>query len=88
MIGYINSNMHSQAGAWEQGRSPVGCDCYRTIYAIFKMRFQFFFMPIFGAIAIAPYGFLLKQKHYNLTSFFFLLFFNVKIHKNLTKGIL
>ena len=52
----INSNTYSEARAWEQGRSPVGCDCYRTIYTTFKIKFQFFFMPIFGAIAIAPYG--------------------------------
>ena len=50
----INSNMYS--GAWEQGRSPVGCDCYRTIYTTFKTKFKFLFMPIFGAMAIAPYG--------------------------------
>ena len=65
--------MHSQRGRWERGRSPVGCDCYRTIYTIFKMKFQFFFMPINGALGNAPY------KHYNLTYFLGLLFFNVKI---------
>ena len=52
----INSNIYSQTGTWEQGQSPVGCDCYRTIHTKFKTKFQFFFMPIFGAMAIAPYG--------------------------------
>jgi len=55
-------NMCSQTGVWEQGRSPVGCDCYRTIYTTFKTKFQFFFMPIFGAMAIAPYRFSLNPK--------------------------
>ena len=94
----INSNTHSQTGTWKQKQSPVGCDCYRTIHTKFKTKFQFFFMPIFGAMAIAPYGFLslsasfyfmrilfngalgnAPYKHYNLTSFLGLLFFNVKI---------
>ena len=65
-----NSNTHSQTGVWEQGRSPVGCDCYRTICLIFKTKFQFFFMPIFGAMAIAPYKFLLNQKSQSLTDQF------------------
>ena len=51
-------------------RASVGCDCHRTIYSIFKTRFQFFFMPIFGAMAIAPYGFLLNQKSQSLTDQF------------------
>jgi len=46
----INSNIY------KQGQSPVGSDCYRTIYTTFKMRFQSLFMPIVGAMAIAPYG--------------------------------
>jgi len=31
-------------------------DCYRTIYATFKIKFQSLFMPIVGAMAIAPYN--------------------------------
>jgi len=52
----INSNTHSQTGVWERGRSPVGGDCYRTIDITFKIKFQSLFMPIVGAMAIAPYG--------------------------------
>jgi len=33
----------------------VGGDCYRTIYATFEIKFQSLFMPIVGAMAIAPY---------------------------------
>jgi len=33
----------------------VGGDCYRTIYRIFNIKFQSLFMPIVGAMAIAPY---------------------------------
>ena len=40
----------------KQKRS-VGGDCYHTIYVTFKMKFQFYFMLMVGAIAIAPYGF-------------------------------
>ncbi len=61
----INFNIDSKTKAWEQGQSPVGCDCYRTIYTTLKTKFQFFFMPIFGAIAIAPYKFPLNQNYYN-----------------------
>jgi len=32
-------------------------DCYRTIDTTFKIKFQSLFMPIVGAMAIAPYGF-------------------------------
>ena len=52
----INSNTHSQTGVWEQGRSPVGGDCYHTI--CLNPKTNFFFMSIIGAMAIAPYGFL------------------------------
>jgi len=45
----INSNT-------QQEQSPVGGDCYRTIYTTFKIEFQSLFMPIVGAMAIAPYG--------------------------------
>jgi hypothetical protein len=40
-------------------------------------------MPIVGAMAIAPYGFLENQKHDNLPHFSHKLFFNVKIVKKL-----
>ena len=63
-----NSNRYSQRGRWEQGRSPVGGDCYHTIInLIFKMKFWFFLMPNIGAMAYPkgisvghryPYGFL------------------------------
>jgi hypothetical protein len=53
----INFNTHSQARAWEQSQSPVGGDCHHTIFnVIYKTKFQSFFMPIIGAIAIAPYS--------------------------------
>jgi len=29
----------------QQGQSPVGGDCYRTIYTTFKTEFQSLFMP-------------------------------------------
>jgi len=79
-----NSNRHSQAGVWEQGRSPVGCDCYHTIlHSIFKIKFQSFFMTIIGAMAIAPYGFYKNKKHDNMPYFSHKIFFNVKILKTL-----
>jgi len=35
----------------------VGGDCYHTIFNfISKSKFWYFFMPIIGAMAIAPYG--------------------------------
>jgi len=37
-------------------KALVGGDCYRTIYTTFKTEFQSLFMPIGGAMAIAPYG--------------------------------
>ena len=49
MISYINSNMHSQAGAWERGRSPVGC-CFQCTNNI-NMKKYIYTMPIFGALA-------------------------------------
>ncbi len=52
----INTNRHSQAGILEQERS-VGGDCYHTIDVTFKMKFQFYFVPMVGAMAIAPYEF-------------------------------
>jgi len=49
-----NSHMHSQ-----QGRSPVGGDCYHTILnLVFKIKSRLLFIPNIGAMAIAPYGFL------------------------------
>ena len=40
---------------WNQTQSPVGGDCYHTIYL--NCKTDFFFMFIVGAMAIAPYGF-------------------------------
>ena len=61
-----NSNTYSQAKTWEQGRSPVGGDCYHTI--CLNPKTNFFFMPINGAMAIAPYRFLLNQKALGVTN--------------------
>ena len=48
----------------------VGCDCYHTIlHSIFKIKFQSFFMPIIGAMAIAPYRFYKNQKYHNFIYF-------------------
>jgi len=59
----INSNMYSQRGRWEQGRSPVGGDCYHTIFNfISKRKPWYFFILIIGAMAIAPYGFVYIRK--------------------------
>ncbi len=73
MIGYINSNMYSQRGRWERGRSPVGC----------RPRLHRFNVCPFGFVGVVrglhPTGFYKNQKHYNLTSFLSILFFNVKI---------
>jgi len=33
----LNSNTHSQAGAWERGLCPVGCVSQRTVKIIFKL---------------------------------------------------
>ena len=82
----INSNMHSQRGRWEQGRSPVGCRPRLHRFNIYLFGFvgvvrglhptDFYFMRILfnGALKNST-----LQKHYNLTYFFLLLFFNVKI---------
>ena len=76
--------MHSQAGAWERGRSPVGGDCYHTILTlIFKIKPLLFFMPHIGAMAIAPYGCFKIQKYDNLPYFSHKLCFNVKIPQKL-----
>jgi len=41
---------------WKQKQSPVGGDCYHTILnSIFKTELKSSFMPIVGAMAIAPY---------------------------------
>jgi len=82
-----NSNTHSQTRVWEQRQSPVVCDCYRTIYTTFKMKFQSLFMPIVGAIAIVPYGFFKTLKHYKFIYFSQKLFFNVKILKNIRRSL-
>jgi len=59
----INSNTHSQRGHWEQGQSPVGGDCHHTIInLIFKIEFYIYYLFKVGAMAIAPYGFLLIKK--------------------------
>jgi len=59
----INYNIHSQRGRWEQGRSPVGGDCYHTIFNfISKRKPWYFFMSIIGAMAIAPYRFVNIKK--------------------------
>ena len=71
----INSNMHSQTGVWERGRSPVGC----------RLRLHRFNVCPFGFIGVVrglhPTNFYEKHKHYNLTPFLSILFFNVKIQK-------
>jgi len=55
----INFNIHFQA---------VGGDCHHTIFSpIFKIKFQSLFMPIVGAMAIAPYGLFKNKKHSNRT---------------------
>jgi len=67
-----NSNTYSQTGVWEQGRSPVGGDCYHTIFnSIYKIKFQSLSMPIIGAMAIAPYGLLsLSARFYFIPTLF------------------
>jgi hypothetical protein len=41
----------------KQNQNPVGGDCHHTIFnSIYKTKFQSFFMPIIGAMAIALYG--------------------------------
>ena len=87
----LNSNTHFQRGRWEQGRSPVGGDCYHTILNfIFTIKLYIYYLLEVGAMAIAPYGCFKNQKHYNLhqrafprythgTYFLQKLFFNVKI---------
>jgi len=40
-----------------------------NMHSIFKIKFQSFFMPIIGAMAIAPYEFYKNQKHYNFIYF-------------------
>jgi len=81
----INFNTHSPTDVLKQIQIPVGCDCYRTIYTTFKMRFQSLFMPIIGAIAIAPYEFFKTLKYYNFIYLSQKLFFNVKILKNMKR---
>jgi len=51
----------------KQGQIPVGGDCHHTIYTTFKTEFQSLFMPIVGAMAIAPYGFFQYKKYINRT---------------------
>jgi len=62
----LNSNMHSQQGRWEQGRSPVGGDCYHTILnLISKIKFYIYYLLEVGAMAIAPYGFFVMPRLLN-----------------------
>ena len=64
----INSNMYSQRGRWERGRSPVGCVFQRTVKIKLELLSNIcgerkslsakrFFMPILfnGALKTAPY---------------------------------
>ena len=81
----INSNTYSQTKAWKQEQSHVGGDCYHT--TSLNCKTDFFLVFIIGAMAIAPYGFLLNLKHYNLTYLSQKLFFNVKIVKNKKNSI-
>ena len=55
----INSNMYSQRGRWEQGRSPVGDDCYHTILNWHRIQSKLYseIDILIGAMAIAPYGY-------------------------------
>ena len=46
---------NSNTRTLKQEQSPVGGDCYHTIYL--NCKTNFFFMVIVGAMAIAPYGF-------------------------------
>ena len=50
-------------------------------FEAFWRKFYFIQTQLNGAMAIAPYGFLLNLKHYNLTYLSQKLFFNVKIVK-------
>jgi len=55
----MNAHRYSQAGAWEQGRSPVGADCYHTTINLrFEIKYCFNNIINISAMAIAPYGFL------------------------------
>ena len=54
MHGKLGMNINT-IEALTQIQSPAGCDCYRTIYTTFKIKFKSLFMPIVGAMAIAPY---------------------------------
>ena len=38
----LNSNTHSQAGAWERGLCPVGCVSQRTVKTTFKLLTNMF----------------------------------------------
>jgi len=67
-----NFNTYSQIEALKQGRSPVGGDCYHTIFhSIFIIEFQSLFITVIGAMSIAPYGFfnskLLSSKNNKIT---------------------
>ena len=79
MINY-NFNTHFQARVWEQGRSPVGSDCYHPIYL--NCKTDFFLMFIIGAMTNSTLrNYFQTLKHYNLTYLSHKIFFNVKILK-------
>jgi len=81
-IKITNSNMYSQRGRWERGRSPVGGDCYHTILnLIFKMKLYIYYLFEVGAMAIAPYGYFKIEKHDNMPYFSHKSCSNVKIVK-------
>ena len=69
-----------QQERWERGRSPVGGDCYHTIFnSIFKIKYWFVFIPNICAMEIAPYGCFKIQKYDNMSYFSQKLCFNVKM---------
>jgi hypothetical protein len=95
----VNSNIHSQAGAWERGRSPVGrtalCptsvyvtnNSYRSIstfYTYFHLFYWIFDLCRFlSDRGQSDLRLFENLKHDNLPYFSHKLFFNVKIMKKL-----
>ena len=55
------------------------------LFEAFRRNFHFIQSQFNGAMAIAPYGFSLNPKHYNLTYLSQKIFFNVKMIKNFKK---
>ena len=71
-----DSNQNKYANICRNRDIPTyGC------FEAFWRKFYFIQTQLNGAMAIAPYGFLLNLKHYNLTYLSQKLFFNVKIVK-------